>query len=98
MAIKKIQTLLSFLPLGATAQDELWPPEQSASILLYSSSFQPILSLSFYGDHHTHPPTISTWVFLSSFFSPAPSLMSISVQSVHPRLIILFLYNLVFTV
>jgi hypothetical protein len=26
----------SFLPLGATAQGELWPPEQSASILLYS--------------------------------------------------------------
>jgi hypothetical protein len=25
----------SFLPLDATAQDELWPPEQSASILLY---------------------------------------------------------------
>jgi hypothetical protein len=38
-----------FLPLGATAQGELWPPEQSASILLYSSSFLPILSLSFYG-------------------------------------------------
>jgi hypothetical protein len=28
----------SFLTLGATAQGELWPPEQSASILLYSSS------------------------------------------------------------
>jgi hypothetical protein len=28
----------SFLPLGATAQDELWPPEQSASILLYSEA------------------------------------------------------------
>jgi hypothetical protein len=28
----------SFHPLGATAQGELWPPEQSASILLYSSS------------------------------------------------------------
>jgi hypothetical protein len=25
----------SFLPLGATAQGELWPPEQSAAILLY---------------------------------------------------------------
>jgi hypothetical protein len=25
----------SFLPLSATAQGELWPPEQSASILLY---------------------------------------------------------------
>jgi hypothetical protein len=25
----------SFPPLGATAQGELWPPEQSASILLY---------------------------------------------------------------
>jgi hypothetical protein len=35
------------LPLGATAQVELWPPEQSASILLYSSYFLPILSLSF---------------------------------------------------
>jgi hypothetical protein len=28
----------SFLPLCATAQGELLPPEQSASILLYSSS------------------------------------------------------------
>jgi hypothetical protein len=28
----------SFLPLGATAQGELWPPEQSASILLYSEA------------------------------------------------------------
>jgi hypothetical protein len=28
----------SFLPPGATAQDELWPPEQSASILLYSEA------------------------------------------------------------
>jgi hypothetical protein len=27
-----------FLPLGATAQGELWPPEQSASFRLYSSS------------------------------------------------------------
>jgi hypothetical protein len=26
----------SFLPLGATAQGELWHPEQSASIFLYS--------------------------------------------------------------
>jgi hypothetical protein len=59
-----------FLPLGATVQGELWPPERSASILLYSSSFLPILSLSFYGVHHVHPPTVS-----------APSLMSISVQS-----------------
>jgi hypothetical protein len=25
----------SFIPLGATAQGELWPPEQSASIFLY---------------------------------------------------------------
>jgi hypothetical protein len=28
----------SFLPLGAAAQGELWPPEHSASILLYSLS------------------------------------------------------------
>jgi hypothetical protein len=28
----------SFLPLGATARGELWPPEQSASILLYSEA------------------------------------------------------------
>jgi hypothetical protein len=27
-----------FLPLGATAQGELWPPEKSASILLYSEA------------------------------------------------------------
>jgi hypothetical protein len=32
--------LPSFLPLGATAQGELWPPEQSASISLYSSFVQ----------------------------------------------------------
>jgi hypothetical protein len=30
--------LLSFLSLGATAQGELWPPDQSASILLYSEA------------------------------------------------------------
>jgi hypothetical protein len=30
--------LPSFLSLGATAQGELWPPEQSASILLYSEA------------------------------------------------------------
>jgi hypothetical protein len=63
---------ISFLPLGATAQNELWPPEQSASILLYSSSILPILSLSFSEDHHAHPPTIpnfSTRVFLSSLSS-----------------------------
>jgi hypothetical protein len=39
----------SFLPFGATAEGEIWPPEQSASILL------DFLSLSFYGDHHVHP-------------------------------------------
>jgi hypothetical protein len=33
-----LNSLGFFLPLGATAQGELWPPEQSASILLYSSS------------------------------------------------------------
>jgi hypothetical protein len=31
-----------------------------------SPSFLPILSLSFYRDHRIHPPTISTWVFLST--------------------------------
>jgi hypothetical protein len=56
----------TFLPLGASTQGELWPPEQSASILLYSSSILPILSLSFCEDHHVDPPSISTWVFLSS--------------------------------
>jgi hypothetical protein len=45
---------LFLLPLGATAQDELWPPEQSASILLYSSSFLPILSLYFFADVDFH--------------------------------------------
>jgi hypothetical protein len=35
------QPILSFLPLGAIAQGELWSPEQSASILLYSSSTGP---------------------------------------------------------
>jgi hypothetical protein len=28
----------SFLPLGATAQGEVWPPEQTASIPLYSEA------------------------------------------------------------
>jgi hypothetical protein len=32
------QWINSFLPLGATAQGELWPPEKSASILLYSEA------------------------------------------------------------
>jgi hypothetical protein len=27
-----VEYIPSFLPLGATAQDELWPPEQPASI------------------------------------------------------------------
>jgi hypothetical protein len=52
--------LPSFLPLSPTAQGELWPPEQSASILLYSSSVLPIVSLSFCEDHHAHLPTIPT--------------------------------------
>jgi hypothetical protein len=30
--------LSSFFPFGATAHGELWPPEQSASILLYSEA------------------------------------------------------------
>jgi hypothetical protein len=30
----------SFLPLGSTARGELWPPEQSASILLFMVSEQ----------------------------------------------------------
>jgi hypothetical protein len=30
--------LPSFLPLGVTAEGELWPPEQPASILLYSEA------------------------------------------------------------
>jgi hypothetical protein len=38
---------LRFLPLGAAGQGELWPPEQSAFILIYSSSLLPIHSLSF---------------------------------------------------
>jgi hypothetical protein len=33
-----LSKLPSFFPLGATAQGELWPLEQSASILLYSES------------------------------------------------------------
>jgi hypothetical protein len=43
--------LPSFLPLSTTAQGELWPPEQSASLLLYPSSILPILSVSFCEDH-----------------------------------------------
>jgi hypothetical protein len=43
--------LPSFFPLGATAQGEFWPPEQSASILLYSSEADCLVSeqFSFYG-------------------------------------------------
>jgi hypothetical protein len=35
-----IQWFPSFLPLGATAEGELWPPEQSASISRCSSFVQ----------------------------------------------------------
>jgi hypothetical protein len=59
------ELLDSFLLLGATAQGELWPPEQCASILLCSSTFLPILSLSFYGDHHV--PTSSLMSICVSF-------------------------------
>jgi hypothetical protein len=39
-----------FLPLGATAQGELWPPEQSASILLYyKANYLISEQFSFYG-------------------------------------------------
>jgi hypothetical protein len=42
--------LPSFLSLVATTQGELWPPEQSASILLYSEADCPIFEqFSFYG-------------------------------------------------
>jgi hypothetical protein len=72
MRLSFVSVYPSFLPLGATAQGELWPPEQSASILLYYS--------------------------FPSFRFHAPSLMSISIQSIHPRMIIWFLNNLAFTV
>jgi hypothetical protein len=49
--------------------------------------FFSVLHLSSPSFHHVHPPTIS-----------APSLMSISVQSIYPRLIVWFLNNSVFTV
>jgi hypothetical protein len=73
--------LPSFPSLGATAQGELWPPEQSASILLYSS-FHPFTSI----------------LRRSLYTSSNHLLMSISIQSIHPRLIVRFLNNLVFTV
>jgi hypothetical protein len=38
----------SFLPLGATAQGELWPPEQCASILYSSSIWYDIIVNIFY--------------------------------------------------
>jgi hypothetical protein len=39
-----------FLALGATAQVEFWPPEQSASILLYSEADYVVSKqFSFYG-------------------------------------------------
>jgi hypothetical protein len=40
----------SFVLLGATAQGELWPPQQSASILLYSEADSLVSELfNFYG-------------------------------------------------
>jgi hypothetical protein len=36
--LEDMKFLPSFLPLGATAQGELWPPKQSASILFYSEA------------------------------------------------------------
>jgi hypothetical protein len=33
-----IKNQISFLPLNAIAEGEFWPPEQSASILLYSEA------------------------------------------------------------
>jgi hypothetical protein len=45
MSFKVTSLIYSFLPLGATAQGELWPPEQSASILLYSSTWRTRVSL-----------------------------------------------------
>jgi hypothetical protein len=38
VTVTAITNYYYFLPLGATAQGELWPPEQSASILLYSEA------------------------------------------------------------
>jgi hypothetical protein len=52
--------LSSFLPLGARAQGELWPPEKSASILFYNPSEADYLvseRFSFYGVRLTSRPT-----------------------------------------
>jgi hypothetical protein len=41
---------LNFLPLDATVQGELWPPEQSAPIILYSEAdCQVYEQFNFYG-------------------------------------------------
>jgi hypothetical protein len=40
-SLEQLDNMTSFLLLGARAQDELWPPQQPASILLYSSSIHP---------------------------------------------------------
>jgi hypothetical protein len=66
--------LPSFLPLGATAQDELWPPEQSASILLYSGADCLVSQqFSFYGVRFLASRPTTTWsirIFLFVWLLP----------------------------
>jgi hypothetical protein len=48
----------SFLPLGATVHGELWPSEQSASILLYTNAHCMVSEqFSFYGVRLASRPT-----------------------------------------
>jgi hypothetical protein len=61
-----------FLPLGATAQGELWPLEQSASILFYSEAdwFLNNLFVMVWGQPHAQPLTWRTRVYLFAWLLP----------------------------
>jgi hypothetical protein len=110
----------SFLPLGATAQGELWPPEQSASVrITWWGPRQPAVSSSYAQPWWRRPKVRSlrprmSWRVKLSAYSDNWSVCSHVATSVtpqvatsravllplppHPRLIIRFLNNLVFTV
>jgi hypothetical protein len=49
MCVAEKIILKSFIPLGTTAQGELWPPEQSASILYSEADCLVSEQFSFYG-------------------------------------------------
>jgi hypothetical protein len=68
---KRIYCLLNsvYIPLGATAQGKLWPPEQSASILIYSESDLLVSEqFSFYGVRLLASRQTPTWRTRVSLF------------------------------